>query len=149
MVADAGTEVVLAHARFTDDRLAVADELVRIARGGGSVRVLAGTEPDLLGPTVRERLAAAGIPLRRANIHDKLALLHSRHGVSRRPRKVVLSGSHNLNRDANWINDEILVKTFHDGLYDDVLAAHVEPLWSDAEPDSPPPTAPSSGAQLA
>ena len=140
VVADAGTEVVLAHARFTDDRLAVADELVRIASGGGSVRVLVGTEPDLLGPTVRERLAAAGIPLRRANIHDKLGLLHSRHAVSRRPRKVVLSGSHNLNRDANWINDEILVKTFHDGLYDDVLATHVEPLWSDAEPDSPPPT---------
>ena len=140
VVADAGTEVVLAHARFTDDRLAVAGELVRIANGGWSVRVLVGTEPDLLGPTVRERLAAAGIPLRRANIHDKLALIHSRHGVSRRPRKVVLSGSHNLNRDANWINDEILVKTFHDGLYDDVLATHVEPLWSDAEPDSPPPT---------
>jgi hypothetical protein len=138
VVADAGAEVVLAHARFTDDRLAVADQLVRIARGGGSVRVLVGTEPDLLGPTVRERLVAAGIPLRRANIHDKLALLHSRHGVSRRPRKVVLSGSHNLNRDANWINDEILVKTFHDGLYDDVLASHVEPLWSDAEPDSSP-----------
>ena len=138
VVADAGSEVVLAHARFTDDRLAVVDELVRIASGGGSVRVLVGTEPDLLGPTVRERLAAAGIPLRRANIHDKLALLHSRHGVSRRRRKVVLSGSHNLNRDANWINDEILVKTFHDGLYDDVLAAHVEPLWSAAEPDSPP-----------
>jgi PLD-like domain len=149
VVADAGTEVVLAHARFTDDRLAVADELVRIASGGGSVRVLVGTEPDLLGPTVRERLAAEGIPLRRANIHDKLALLHSRHGVSRRPRKVVLSGSHNLNRDANWINDEILVKTFHDRLYDDVLASHVEPLWSGAEPDSPTPTAPSSGAQLA
>jgi hypothetical protein len=148
VVADAGTEVVLAHARFTDDRLAVADELVRIARGGGSVRVLVGTEPDLLGPTVRERLVAAGVPLRRANIHDKLALLHSRHGVSRRPRKVVLSGSHNLNLDANWINDEILVKTFHDGLYDDVLASHVEPLWSAAEPDSPP-IAPSSGAQPA
>ena len=138
MVVDAGTQVVLAHARFTDDRLAVADELVRIARAGGSVRVLVGTDPDLLGPTVRERLVAAGIPLRRANIHDKLALLHSRHGVSRRPRKVVLSGSHNLNRDANWINDEILVKTFHDGLYDDVLASHVEPLWAAAEPDSPP-----------
>ena len=135
---DAATEVVMVHARFTDDRLAVADELVRIARGGGSVRVLVGTDPDLLGPTVRERLVAAGIPLRRASIHDKLTLLHSRHGVSRRRRKVVLSGSHNLNRDANWINDEILVKTFHDSLYDDVLASHVEPLWSGAEPDNPP-----------
>ena len=140
VVADAGADVMLAHARFTDDRLAVADQLVRIASGGGSVRVLVGTEPDLLGPTVRERLAAAGIPLRRANIHDKLALLHSRHAVSRRPRKVVLSGSHNLNRDANWINDEILVKTFHGGLYDVVLASHVDRLWSGAEPDRPPPT---------
>jgi hypothetical protein len=138
VVVDAGTEVVMVHARFTDDRLAVADELVRIARGDGSVRVLVGTDPDLLGPKVSQRLVAAGIPVRRANIHDKLTLLHSRHGVSRRRRKVVLSGSHNLNRDANWVNDEILVKTFHDSLYDDVLASHVKPLWSGAQPDKAP-----------
>ena len=137
------------HARFTDDRLPVADELVRIARAGGRVRVLAGDDPDFLGVEVAGRLLAAGVQLRRANTHDKLGLLHSRHGVSRRPRKVVLSGSHNLNQDANYVNDEILVKTFDDDLYDDVLASHVEPLWSGSEPDNPPPTAPPSGAQLA
>jgi phosphatidylserine/phosphatidylglycerophosphate/cardiolipin synthase-like enzyme len=133
VVVDDRTEVVLAQARFTDDRLAVAEQLVRIAAGGGSVRVLVGTEPDLLGPSVRELLLTAGIAVRQALVHDKLGLVHSRHGVSRRPRKVVLSGSHNLNRDANWVNDEILVKTFHDGLYDDVLVSHVEPLWAGAE----------------
>ena len=134
VVADERTAVTLVHARFTDDRLAVADELVRIARAGGAVRVLVGAEPDLLGVTVRDRLLGAGIPVRRGNTHDKLTLIHARHGVSRRPRKVVLSGSHNLNRDANWVNDEILVKTFNDELYDDVLAAHVEPLWTEGEP---------------
>ncbi len=126
------TEVALVHARFTDERLAVADELVRIARGGGRVRLLAGDDPDLLGAEVARRLVQAGIELRRGNTHDKLALLHSRHGVSRRLRKAVLSGSHNLNHDANYLNDEILVKTFDDDLYDDVLTTHVEPLWQAA-----------------
>ena len=125
------------HARFTDDRLPVADELVRIVRAGGRVRVLAGDDPDFLGVEVAARLLAAGVELRRVNTHDKLGLLHTRHGVSRRPRKVVLSGSHNLNHDANYVNDEILVKTFDDDLYDDVLASHVEPLWAESTPHQP------------
>ena len=61
---------------------------------------------------------------------------------------MVLSGSHNLNRDANWINDEILVKTFHDGLYDTRPWWRRRTLLSGPEPDNPPPTAPPSGAQL-
>ena len=137
VVADETTDVVLAHARFTDDRMAVADQLLRIARAGGQVRVVVGAEPDLLGPAVRDRLLGAGIPVRSGNLHDKLGLIRSRYGVSRRPRKVVLSGSHNLNRDANWTNDEILVKTFNDDLYDDVLTAHVEPLWADGSAVAP------------
>jgi hypothetical protein len=88
---------------------------------------------------VARRLVEGGVRLRRGNTHDKLALLHSRHGVSRRPRKVVLSGSHNLNHDANYVNDEILVKTFDDDLYDDVLASHVEPLWAASVPHPPAP----------
>jgi hypothetical protein len=134
VVVGPGTDVVLVHARFTDERLAVADELVRIVREGGRVRVLAGDDPDFLGVEVARRLVAAGIDLRRVNTHDKLGLLHSRHGLSRRSRKVVLSGSHNLNRDANYLNDEILVKTFDDDLYDDVLTSHVEPLWAESAP---------------
>jgi phosphatidylserine/phosphatidylglycerophosphate/cardiolipin synthase-like enzyme len=83
---------------------------------------------------VARRLLAAGVELRRVNTHDKLGLIRSRHAVSRRPRKVVLSGSHNLNHDANYVNDEILVKTFDDDLYDDMLASHVEPLWAESAP---------------
>jgi hypothetical protein len=137
VVVTSDTQVVLVHARFTDERLAVADELVRIARAGGRVRVLAGDDPDFLGVEVAGRLLGGGVELRRVNTHDKLGLLHSRHGVSRRPRKVVLSGSHNLNRDANYVNDEILVKTFDDDLYDDVLVSHVEPLWAESTPYEP------------
>jgi len=99
--------------------------------------VLVGSNPSLLGATVHATLHDAGIPVRRANLHDKLVLVHARHGSSGRPRKVVLSGSHNLNYDANYRNDEILVKTFHDGLYDDLRERHVEPLWAGAAPLTP------------
>jgi phosphatidylserine/phosphatidylglycerophosphate/cardiolipin synthase-like enzyme len=128
------TEVHLVHSRFTDARVAVADELVRIRQEGGSVRVVVGDVPEFLGPTVRTRLLGAGIPLRTAAIHDKLGLVRSRYGASRRARKVVFSGSHNLNRDANYLNDEVLVKMFDDEVYDDMLAAHVEPIWTAARP---------------
>lgn len=130
VVVDERTEVALAHARFTDARTAVAEELVRIAAQGGTVRVLVGADTGFLGPVVCSTLLEAGVPLRTADIHDKLVLVHSRHGVSTRPRKVVLSGSHNLNHDANYVNDEILVKTFNDSLYDDMLAGHFEHIWS-------------------
>ena len=129
VIPDEWTRVSLAHVRFTDSRLAVAEELVRIAAGGGDVRVLVGAEEGFLGPAVRDRLGSAGIPLLVGDIHDKLGLVASRYGVSRGMRKIVFSGSHNLNHDANWLNDEILVKTFSEPLYDDMLG-HVDALWA-------------------
>jgi phosphatidylserine/phosphatidylglycerophosphate/cardiolipin synthase-like enzyme len=129
VVADERTRVSLAHVRFTDARLAVAEELVRIAGQGADVRVLAGAEEGLLGPAVRDRLESAGIPLLVGDIHDKLGLVESRYGLSTDVRKIVFSGSHNLNHDANWLNDEILVKTFSDPLYDDMLG-HMDALWA-------------------
>jgi phosphatidylserine/phosphatidylglycerophosphate/cardiolipin synthase-like enzyme len=61
-------------------------------------------------------------------------LVHSRHALSRRRRKLVLSGSHNLNYDANYRNDEILVKTFHDELYDDMRDNHFARIWATGRP---------------
>ena len=137
VVADERTRVSLAHVRFTDARLAVAEELARIAGAGGAVRVLAGAEEGFLGSAVRDLLESAGIPLLVGDIHDKLGLVESRYGLSKTPRKIVFSGSHNLNRDANWLNDEILVKTFSDPLHDDMLG-HVDALWDRGRPvDSP------------
>lgn len=127
------TTVDVAHARFQDGRAAVADQLVRIHQAGGTVRVAVGSDPGFLGPRVQRKLLDAGIPLRLGSLHDKLVLVHSRYGVSRRPRKVVFNGSHNLNYDANYLNDEVLVKMFNDEVYDDMLG-HFERLWEIAEP---------------
>ena len=80
----------------------------------------------------------AGIPVRTGDIHDKLVLVRSRYGASKAPRKIVFSGSHNLNHDANYVNDEILVKTFNDDLYDDMLTTHVAHLWSSGQPPVEP-----------
>ncbi len=134
VVADANTRVDIAHVRFTDSRVQVAQQLIRIQDGGATVRVVVGAEPDFLGPQVRSMLLDAGIALRTSNIHDKLALVQSRYGSSSRVRKIVFSGSHNLNHDANYVNDEILVKTFNDDLYDDMRTRHFEHVWSAAQP---------------
>lgn len=134
VVVDPATEVHVAQARFVDRRLVVADRLAEMARQGAAVRVLVATNPAFLGPKVRRRLLDAGIALRTSNIHDKLVLVNARHGVSTRARKVVLSGSHNLNYDANYRNDEILVKTFNDELYDDMLTEHFEKIWASGSP---------------
>ena len=134
VMVDATTELHVAQARFVDKRLVVADRLAELARAGATVRVLVSANPALLGPAVRRTLLDAGIALRTGNIHDKLVLVNSRHGVSRSSRKVVLSGSHNFNFDANYRNDEILVKTFNDNLYDDMLREHFESIWAAANP---------------
>lgn len=136
VVVDPLAQVDVAQARFTDSRTAVAAELVRIKEEGGRVRVLVGADPGFLGETVRSTLLRAGIPLRTADVHDKLVLVNSRYGLSTHPRKVVFSGSHNLNHDANYLNDEILVKTFHEDLYDDMLVGHFEHIWSTGRPQS-------------
>lgn len=130
VVAEPGARVDVAQARFVDRRLVVAERLASMAQQGAAVRVLVSANPALLGPTVRQRLLDAGIALRTSNIHDKLVLVDARHGVSTGRRKIVFSGSHNFNYDATYRNDEILVKTFNDELYDDMLGAHFEPIWA-------------------
>jgi hypothetical protein len=137
LVVDESTRVDVAQGRFHDSRMPVARRLVAIHRAGGAVRVVAGSDPGFLGPNVARTLLEAGIPVRTTNTHDKLALVHSRHGVSRAPRKLVLNGSHNLTRIANYGNDELLVKMFNDEVYDEMLAEHYEHLWARAEPVSP------------
>lgn len=47
---------------------------------------------------------------------------------------MVLSGSHNFNYDANYRNDEIIVKTFNDELYDDMLTEHFGIIWASGSP---------------
>lgn len=134
VVVTPATEVHVGHGRFYDSRAVVADQLVRIKAAGGTVRVAVGSEPDDLGPAIRSKLLDAGIPVRKANIHDKLMLVHSRYGLSTGRRKIVFNGSHNLTQDGNYVNDELLVKMFNDEVYDDMLAEHFERIWSTGVP---------------
>ena len=129
---DAGprTEVYLAMDKFFDSRVKVADQLVRIARRGGTLQVAVGDDPGDLGSLVRTRLAGAGIPLRSSNIHDKLALVHSAYNGSAAARRIVFNGSHNLTQDANSVNDELLVKIFSDPVFEDLKNNHFDLLWA-------------------
>ena len=129
---DAGprTEVYLAMDKFFDSRVKVADQLVRIARRGGTMQVAVGDDPGDLGSLVRTRLAGAGIPLRSTNIHDKLALVHSAYNGSAAARRIVFNGSHNLTQDANSVNDELLVKIFSDPVFEDMKNNHFDLLWA-------------------
>lgn len=128
--ADPRTEVYMAMDRFFDSRVAVADQLVRIASRGGTVMVAVGNDPGDLGPLVRARLTNAAVPLRSANIHDKLALVHSRYNGSVTPRRIVFNGSHNLTQDANSVNDELLVKLFNDQVFEDMKTNHFDHIWA-------------------
>jgi hypothetical protein len=134
VVVTSDTELRIAQGRFFDNRAAVADELVRISLSGGSVQVAVGSTPGELGPAIRAKLLQAGIPLRMAQIHDKLMLVRSGYGAVKGIRKLVVNGSHNLTEDGNYVNDELMVKVVNDDLYDDMLSEHFQHIWSIAQP---------------
>ncbi len=133
---DAGptTKVYMAMDKFFDSRAAVADQLVRIMKRGAAVQVAVGNDPGDLGALVRTKLIGAGIPVRLANIHDKLALIQSNYDGSTGGRTIVFNGSHNLTQDANYVNDELLVKVFNLSVFTDMKTNHFDHLWASGTP---------------
>jgi phosphatidylserine/phosphatidylglycerophosphate/cardiolipin synthase-like enzyme len=133
---DAGpaTKVYVAMDKFFDSRAVVADQLVRIARARGAVQVAVGNDAGDFGGVVRTKLVGAGIPVRLVNIHDKLALVQSKYNGSAAARKIVFNGSHNLTQDANYVNDELLVKLFNSQVFDDMKTNHFDHLWATGAP---------------
>ena len=121
-------EIYVAMDKFHTSRIAVADELVRLRGLGAHVQVMGGDGIDEFQDPIRSRLLNGGVLIKDAPIHDKFVIIKGAYGSTNVPRKVVLGGSHNCTLSALTQNDEIIVKTFHDGLYD-AYKAHYDFLW--------------------
>ncbi|GAA4899897.1 phosphatidylserine/phosphatidylglycerophosphate/cardiolipin synthase-like enzyme [Stackebrandtia albiflava] len=128
----------VAHASFTDARIAVADQLVRIARLGCDIRVVYGS----MGSRVFAKLdAQSGISLKRyhdespgnvatVSVHSKYIAFSGTYN-GKPGRDIVFTGSHNLTGPALRNHDEILVKVEIPQATDG-YAQNFETLWTNA-----------------
>jgi phosphatidylserine/phosphatidylglycerophosphate/cardiolipin synthase-like enzyme len=98
-----GCEIHLAQASFNNSRLDVARRLVRKKAKNCLVSVAV----DSIGTEPLDTLLAAHIPVWCINTHDKFFIIKP---GSRSSRRLVFTGSHNLTGDANYTNDELLVR---------------------------------------
>jgi phosphatidylserine/phosphatidylglycerophosphate/cardiolipin synthase-like enzyme len=121
VIPDASCQIRLAHAMIHESRRVVITKLIELKKAGCTVLVVAGGGA-FDGTRVPAALAEAGIPVRHNKVHDKLILIHARYAGSTAPKKVVLTGSHNLTRSALRENDELLVRIDNDRLHDAFLA---------------------------
>jgi hypothetical protein len=92
------------QASIHDSRMAVVNKLVQMKRSGCRISIVAHT----VEPRALAALKAAGIPVRRGQIHDKTFIVSAKF-ASRLERRVY-TGSHNLGSGAGHRFDEIFVK---------------------------------------
>lgn len=137
-------EVDVAHASFTDARVAVADELVRLAKLGCQVRVVYGD----MGSTVHSKLSAqSGVSLKRfydnssgnenpVSVHSKYINFSGTYNGTP-DREIVFTGSQNLTGPALRNHDEVLMKVEIPEATD-AYAANFDLLWERAACVDPP-----------
>ena len=101
---DSACRVRVMQAAVRATRMAVVRQLVRMKSGGCLVHVVASE----VAAEPLQALKSAGIPVRRALVHDKAFVVHGKYGSTYRSR--VYTGSHNLSGRANTTFDEIFVK---------------------------------------
>ncbi len=99
----AGCTVRVMQSMLRDNRLAIIDRLVSMKQGNCDVQVVTNdVEPEALA-----RLKGAGIPVRRAPVHNKAFIIHGTFKGKTKYR--VYTGSHNVGVGSR-IFDEIFVK---------------------------------------
>lgn len=112
---DADCRIRVMEASINDTRIDVVKKLVALKNGGCKVWVDVGNIHSEALATFK----AAGIPVHKSPVHDKMILIYSKYGDSTTNRTIVLSGSHNLSLSALVHNDELLIKvTDSQAMYD-------------------------------
>ena len=131
-----GCEIMVSQNMIHDERPQVLAQLARLAKPSDpkhcNVRVLVNHVDAALG-----QLKAAAIKVKYSHTHDKLVLVNAKvscgNACATAPkRKIVLTGSHNWTGDANYANDEILVRMENPQVYGPMLD-YWERQWKNGE----------------
>lgn len=132
-----GCRIDVTQAYFTGTRTSIHDHLIRLGAAGCDVRIVYGAHLsnatyDYLhgkpGITMRGFFDATD-PAKHVTIHSKIFTIHAL--VEGKHQDVVLSGSHNVNRPALRMNDEILLVTRQADIAAD-FDANFEHMWTSA-----------------
>jgi phosphatidylserine/phosphatidylglycerophosphate/cardiolipin synthase-like enzyme len=114
----------------------VVSQLVRLHKGGCSVKVLISYNPKTkrarIQGTARDALQQAGITINTAELplHDKAILVKARWGNDGAPSHHVLTGSHNITIDALRNNDELLLVLGHNQSAYNAFEQHFATAWN-------------------
>lgn len=115
-----GGDIYIAHSRFTDERLEVAERLRALEREGCRIHALVtqnsgkGSPGDEVAEILGENLTVVGTSP--TAMHTKAMLIHARFDSTL--QKVVVTGSHNLNKNSRKNNDETLIVLKDSQLFD-------------------------------
>jgi phosphatidylserine/phosphatidylglycerophosphate/cardiolipin synthase-like enzyme len=129
--------LTVATFRWTDNRLAEARKVARLARRGCQVRVLVNATPELFGTRVAATLRTAGVPVRNAHVrHRGLdGYLHTKTWII---NGTVYAGSANSSARTRRMNADVLtVRTSRNAAGRANLAAYqafLDRMWSVARP---------------
>lgn len=102
----------VAQSMFRNARIGVARLL---AKKSNRCRVVVAVQT--IGPEPLAVLDSANIPVWCTNTHDKFFLLRGSYGKLSGERRLVFTGSHNFNEQANYTNDELLVRVEDPTMY--------------------------------
>lgn len=138
---DCALDVV--QAQFTSPRMAVADQLVRIAKLGCTVRVVYGSMSDSVLSTLS---GTENLEVKRfednssgnenvVSVHSKYLLFEGKYNETA-DRQIVFTGSHNLTGPSLRNHDENLLKIENATTTGD-FAENFETVWSRAKCESP------------
>ena len=138
---ESGCTVEIAEASFTDTRLAVANELLRIANLGCKIRIV----HSGMGEGVHDILAGSpNITMKKyydaesSNIDDRVVEIHSKYLVVKgnyngsAGRTIVFTGSHNLTGPSLVNHDETFMKVEHPTVSAN-FRSNFATLWSRAK----------------
>lgn len=103
---DSACRIRVMQASINDTRIDVVNKVIQLKQGGCHVWVAV----ENIQPQALAAFKGAGIPVRKAPVHDKMFLIYGKYGDTTVDRTVVLTGSHNLSLSALRHNDELLIK---------------------------------------
>ncbi|WP_420130076.1 phospholipase D-like domain-containing protein [Longimicrobium sp.] len=112
---DSDCVIHVAQSTFNEERNAVARMLAKKRSYLCRVYIAVGS----MDTTTYEALQGVKkkIPVWCINTHDKFILIRGRHEPEGPVRRMVFTGSHNLTRSGNYVNDELLVRVEDDTIY--------------------------------
>ena len=121
------SKIRITQSRFTDERLAIAKELLKLSQLGCQIQVITREEPLMQSPGLKVKATLRSLmqilPYKghskkaKNSNHSKTIAIDASFQGSAQKVQMVLTGSHNLNTNSLKNNDELQIQIIHPAVY--------------------------------